>query len=77
VSDAVEFCIDGEFIQLDKLLKAAGLVGTGGEAKLLIQDGHVLVDGEAELRRGRKIRPGQSVELDGQRIDVTSPDAIS
>ena len=66
----MEFTLEGEYIQLDKLLKAAGLVGTGGEAKLLVQDGHVLVDGEVETRRGRKLRPGQSVELDGQRIEI-------
>lgn len=66
----MEFTLEGEYIQLDKLLKAAGLVGTGGEAKLLVQDGHVLVDGEVETRRGRKLRPGQSVEFDGNVIEI-------
>lgn len=66
----MDFRIEGEFIQLDKLLKASSLVGTGGEAKLLVQDGHVLVDGEVETRRGRKLRAGQRVELDGNVVDL-------
>ena len=69
----MDFHIDGEFIQLDKLLKASGLVGTGGEAKLLVQDGHVLVDGEVETRRGCKLRAGQCVELDGNLVDLLPP----
>lgn len=64
------FAIRGEFIQLDKLLKAAGVTGTGGEAKVLIQDGQVRVDGEVETRRGRKIRAGMVVEIEGQRIEI-------
>jgi ribosome-associated protein len=70
----LDFPIEGEFIQLDKLLKAAGLVGTGGEAKLLVQDGHVLVDGEVETRRGRKLRAGQSIELDGNVVHLLAPE---
>jgi ribosome-associated protein len=69
----MEFRIEGEFIQLDKLLKAAGLVGTGGEAKLLVQDGHVRVDGKVETRRGCKLRPGQTVELDGGVVRLLPP----
>jgi ribosome-associated protein len=67
----MEFTLKGEFIQLDKLLKAAGLVGTGGEAKLLIQDGLVLVDGEVETRRGRKIRAGMRIDFDAVSLLVT------
>ncbi|MFA5507432.1 MAG: RNA-binding S4 domain-containing protein [Vulcanimicrobiota bacterium] len=50
-------------IRLDQFLKLAGLVGTGGEAKALIQDGAVTVNGEVETRRGRKLQAGDVVCL--------------
>ena len=53
-----------EFIRLGALLKLAGVAGTGGEAKLMIQDGLVHVNGAAELRRGAKIRPGDVVSIE-------------
>ena len=62
--------IDTEFIRLDALLKYAGLVQTGGEAKLRIQAGEVLVDGEVCTQRGRKLRPGSIAELEGRRLRV-------
>ncbi len=62
--------ITTEFIKLDALLKFASLAGTGGEAKQLIQDGEVLVNGEVCTMRGKKIRPGDKVELDGQEVIV-------
>lgn len=65
-----EIKIDTDFIKLDSLLKYASLVGTGGEAKILIQEGHVLVNGEVERRRGRKIHKGDLVDLEGQIIEV-------
>lgn len=49
---------------LGQTLKAADLVGSGGEAKLLIQEGAVLVNGEAETRRGRRLQGGDVVELE-------------
>jgi ribosome-associated protein len=55
--------INGEFIKLDSFLKAVNAVSSGGEAKMLIQDGHVKVNGELELRRGRKLRHGDMVVL--------------
>jgi ribosome-associated protein len=55
--------INGEFIKLDSFLKAVNAVSSGGEAKMLIQDGHVKVNGELELRRGRKLRHGDRVVL--------------
>ena len=58
--------ITTEFIKLDSLLKFAGVVGTGGEAKDAIQCGDVLVNGEVCTMRGKKIRPGDVVELGGQ-----------
>jgi ribosome-associated protein len=59
---------------LGQALKAADLVGSGGEAKLLIQEGVVMVNGEAETRRGRRLESGDTVELetyDGvERVEV-------
>jgi len=57
--------IDTEFIKLDSFLKAVDAVCSGGEAKILISEGLVQVNGEIELRRGRKLRPGDRVELNG------------
>ncbi len=53
-------------IKLASFLKLANAVGTGGEAKLLIQAGEVLVNGEVETRRGRKLRAGDEVNLQGE-----------
>ena len=58
--------ITTEFIKLDSLLKFAGVVGTGGEAKDAIQSGDVLVNGEVCTMRGKKIRPGDVVEMGGE-----------
>ena len=58
--------INTPFIRLDALLKFAGAVETGGEAKLLIQDGAVKVNGEVCTMRGKKLCPGDRAELDGQ-----------
>jgi ribosome-associated protein len=60
-----EIKISTEFIKLDALLKFASLVGSGGEAKMLIQDGQVLVNGEVCTMRGKKIRSGDIVKLEG------------
>jgi ribosome-associated protein len=58
--------ITTEYIKLDSLLKGVNAVGSGGEAKLVITDGLVTVNGEVELRRGRKLYPGDRVRLGGQ-----------
>ena len=63
--------ITTEYIKLDALLKFAGLCETGGEAKLCVEDGLVKGNGETCLQRGRKIRPGDVVELDGEAVEVT------
>ncbi|MEI8205774.1 MAG: RNA-binding S4 domain-containing protein [Kiritimatiellales bacterium] len=65
-----EFTITGDYIELDKLLKAARLCGTGGEARIVISEGLVTVDGETELRLRRKIRPGMIASFDGQTLTV-------
>lgn len=62
--------IKTDFIKLDSLLKFAAVVQTGGEAKMLIDDGLVSVDGDACLQRGKKIYPGQMVVIDDLRITV-------
>lgn len=58
--------ITTEFIKLQDLMKLASLVGTGGEAKILILDGQVSVNGETCLQRGKKIRPGDVISFRGK-----------
>jgi ribosome-associated protein len=70
---AVEFVLRGDHITLDALLKATGLAASGGNAKALIAGGEVFVDGQAELRRGRKLREGQVVTFGSQRIQLIRP----
>ncbi|MBR4628486.1 MAG: RNA-binding S4 domain-containing protein [Ruminococcus sp.] len=62
--------ISTEFIKLDALLKFASLTGSGGEAKALIQNGEVLVNGEVCTMRGKKIRPGDKVTLGDDEVTV-------
>ncbi len=62
--------IQTEFIRLDALLKLAGVADTGGQAKWMIQDGTVSVDGEICIQRGKKIRPGDTVTVGDQTITV-------
>ena len=57
-------------ITLGQALKVANIVGTGGEAKVLIQTGEVRVNGEVETRRGLKLREGDVVEVGDERIEV-------
>lgn len=64
------FKITTEYIKLDAFLKFAGAAGTGGEAKLLIQGGEVKVNGEVCTMRGKKLRPGDRVEMDGNVLVV-------
>ncbi|WP_297405176.1 S4 domain-containing protein YaaA [uncultured Cetobacterium sp.] len=58
-----EIKITTEFIKLDQLMKFTGELETGGQAKELILNGEVKVNGEVELRRGKKIYPGDTVEF--------------
>ncbi|MCB0176007.1 MAG: RNA-binding S4 domain-containing protein [Anaerolineae bacterium] len=57
-------------IQLDQFMKITGMVGTGGQAKLVIQDGEVLVNGIVETRRKKKLHAGDQVTFDGQTLVV-------
>ena len=62
-----EVRITTEYIKLDALLKFAGAVATGGEAKEAVQAGQVTVNGEVYTQRGRKCRPGDRVDFAGER----------
>ena len=67
----MEFKLEGEeYITLQSLLKAGGLSDTGGAAKIAITSGEVKVDGEVEIRRGKKIRVGQIVSFADKQIKV-------
>ena len=65
-----EITIKDEYIKLGQALKLAGLVGSGVEAKMLIQDGLVKVNGEVDERRGKKLYDGDVFELDGNEVKV-------
>jgi len=69
----LSFELRGEFITLDRLLKATGLAPSGGAAKALVADGRVQVDGRDELRKTAKLRAGQVVALTGTRITLVAP----
>ena len=66
--------ITTEYIKLQDLLKLAAVTATGGEAKLLIQDGEVLVNGEVCTMRGKKLRPGDVVKALGRSCGVQYAD---
>ena len=64
------FGITTDYIKLDSFLKGVNIVGSGGEAKIIIADGQVTVNGEAETRRGRKLYPGDRVTLGDHEFTV-------
>ena len=66
--------ITTEYIKLQDLLKLAGLTYTGGEAKVMVQEGLVKVNGEVCTMRGKKIRPGDRVEFEGKTLEVRYAD---
>lgn len=63
--------INDEFIKLDSLLKFSGLAETGGEAKMLIQGGQVLVNGEVCTMRGKKMRDGDKAQYGDRIVEVS------
>ncbi len=65
-----EIKIETEFIKLEQIMKFASMVQTGGEAKMLINQGLVLVNGEICTQRGKKIRSGDVIEFDGETYKV-------
>jgi len=68
----IEITIKDEFIKLGQALKLAGLVDTGVDAKMVIQDGMVKVNGETDTRRGKKLVPGDVFEFEGEQVKVCS-----
>ena len=68
----MEIRIKDEYIKIGQALKLASLVGSGVEAKFVIEDGSVLVNGEVETRRGKKLRDGDVVSFQGESFTVRS-----
>lgn len=68
----IDFELRGEFITLDRLLKATGLADSGGDAKAMVAAGKVQVDGQDELRKTCKVRAGQVVAVHGARVRVAA-----
>lgn len=67
-----EIVIKDEYIKLGQALKLAGLAGSGVDAKFMIEDGIVMVNGETELRRGKKIYPGDMISLEDKQVKVVA-----
>ena len=65
-----ELKLRDEFIKLAQAMKAAGIVSSGIDAKMLIQDGQVTVNGEVETRRGKKLYDGDVFEFEGEEFKV-------
>ncbi|GGC57872.1 hypothetical protein GCM10011387_09430 [Pedobacter quisquiliarum] len=66
----VEFKLEGEFIPLIQLLKATGLVQSGGEAQTVVEDGLIKYNGQVDYRKRLKVRVGDVVDFMGQQIKV-------
>lgn len=62
--------IKDDYIKLGQALKLAGLVSSGIDAKFVVQDGQVKVNGEVDTRRGKKLVPGDNFEFDGTIVEV-------
>jgi ribosome-associated protein len=68
MSSHIEFEILGSYIELIQLLKAIGVAQTGGHAKLLVDEGNILRNGQPELRKRAKLQKGESISVDGLQI---------
>ena len=66
----IEFKLNGEFIPMIQLLKAAGLVQTGGEAQIVVTEGEVKYNGAVDYRKRLKVKQGDIVEFNGETIKV-------
>ena len=66
----LKFTLNGEYIQLIQLLKATNLVASGGEAQMVVLEGKVKHNGEVDYRKRLKVRRGDIVEFNGQKIEV-------
>jgi S4 domain protein YaaA len=68
----VEIAIDTEYITLGQFLKFEGLIATGGEAKNFIISNSILVSGTLTKERGKKLRDGDTIEIDGKTYEIKS-----
>jgi len=68
----LEFSLNGEYVELNQLLKLVGVCDSGGAGKILVSTGNVKVDGKVELRKTCKIRAGQVVRLGDLKINVNA-----
>ena len=66
----IEFKVEGDYIQMIQLLKATHLVGTGGEAQIVVAEGEVKYNREVDYRKRLKVRSGDIVEFRGEKIKV-------
>jgi ribosome-associated protein len=66
----IEFKVDGDYIPMIQLLKAAGLVQTGGEAQIVVDEGEVKYNGQVDYRKRLKVKKGDLVEFRGDKIKV-------
>lgn len=64
----IEFVLEGEYIELTQLLKAVNIAQTGGHAKIIVEEGAVVRDGEVETRKRAKIRKGEEVKVEDELI---------
>lgn len=71
----IDFDLDGEYVELNQLLKLCGLCDSGGAGKALVASGAVRVDGRPEARKTAKIRAGQVVALEGVEVRVRAGSA--
>lgn len=70
--------VHGEYVTLGQLLKVAGIIGSGGEAKFYLSETVVIVNGVPEQRRGRKLRPGDIINATGSpTIRLIAPTSVS
>jgi ribosome-associated protein len=69
----LEFSLNGDYVELNQLLKLVGICDSGGAGKVLVASGDVSVDGKQELRKTCKIRAGQVVSIGDLRIRVVAP----
>ena len=67
----VQIKLREEYIKLGQAIKAAGLVGSGADAKSEIMEGKVKVNGQIEIQRGKKLHKGDKVEYNGEQIEIT------
>ncbi|MDR9397853.1 RNA-binding S4 domain-containing protein [Salibacter sp.] len=66
----MEFTLQDDYIELIKVLKIVNLVASGGEAKLVVADGLVMVNDEVELRKRRKLRKGDVITFEGEEVTI-------